>query len=91
MSEQIGIDKIEKVVESVKHVAIAAKKISADKKLDLADLPAAMELLVKLPAIVESLSAWKDILAQGGDIDVAEVVVLIQKIDAAVKEVEKAA
>ena len=90
MSEKIGVDKIEKVVEAVKHVAIAAKKISADKKVDLADLPAAMELLVKLPSIVESLSAWKDILAQGKDIDVAEVVLLIQKIDAAVKEVEKA-
>lgn len=90
MSQQIGIDKIEKVVESFKHIAVAAKKISADKKVDLVDLPAAMELLVKLPSIVESLAAWKDILAQGQDIDVAEVVLLIQKIDAAVKEVEKA-
>lgn len=90
MSQQIGIEKLEKVVESVKHIAIAAKKISADKKVSLEDLPAAMDLLVKLPAIAESLTAWKDILAQGQDIDVAEVVVLIQKIDAAVKEIEKA-
>lgn len=89
MSEQIGIDKLEKVVESFKHIAVAAKKISADKKVDLADLPAAMELLVKLPSIVESFTAWKEILEQGRDIDVAEVVVLIQKIDAAVKEIEK--
>lgn len=90
MSQQIGIEKLEKVVESVKHIAIAAKKISADKKVSLEDLPAAMDLLVKLPAIAESLTAWKDILAQGQDIDVAEVVVLIQKIDAAVKEIEAA-
>lgn len=90
MSEQIGIDKIEKVVESFKHIAVAAKKISADKKVDLADLPAAMELLVKLPSIAESLTAWKEVLDQGKDIDVAEVVLLIQKIDAAVKDVEKA-
>jgi hypothetical protein len=90
MSQQIGIDKIEKIVESVKHVAVAAKKISSDKKVDLADLPAAMELLVKLPGIVESFSAFKEVLDQGKDLDVAEVVLLIQKIDAAVKEVEKA-
>lgn len=89
-SEKIGTDKIEKIVESVKHLAVAAKKISADKKVDLADLPAAMELLVKLPSIVESLSAFKEVIAQGKDLDVAEVVELIKKIDAAVKEVEKA-
>jgi hypothetical protein len=88
MEQEIGIDKIEKVVESLKHIAIAAKKISADKKVDLSDLPAAMELLVKLPAIVESFTAWKEVLEQGKDINVAEVVVLIQKIDAMVKEVE---
>lgn len=90
MSEQIGIEKIEEVVESFKHLAIAAKKISADKKLSLEDLPAAMELLVKLPGIVESFSAYKEIIAQGADIDVAEVVLLIKKIDEAVKEIEKA-
>lgn len=90
MSEQIGIDKIEKIVESVKHVAVAAKKISSDKKIDLADLPAAMELLMKLPGIVENFKAFSEILEQGKDLDVAEVVLLIQKIDAAVKEVEKA-
>lgn len=87
MSE-VGIDKIEKVVESLKHLAIAAKKITADKKVNLEDLPAAMELLVKLPSIVESFTAWKEVIEQGKDIDVAEVVVLIQKIDAMVKEVE---
>lgn len=90
MSEQIGVEKIEKVVESLKHLAIAAKKISADKKVSLEDLPAAMELLVKLPGIVESFTAWKEIIAQGKDIDVAEVVELIKKVDAAAKEIEAA-
>jgi hypothetical protein len=90
MSEQIGIDKIEKVVESLKHVALAAKKISADKKVDLADLPAAMELLVKLPLIIDSFTAWKEVIEQGKDIDVSEVIVLIQKVNGMVKEIEKA-
>jgi cell division FtsZ-interacting protein ZapD len=87
---QLGTAKIEAIVESLKHVAIAAKKISADKKVDLQDIPAAMELLVKLPSIIENVKelgeAWKEVK----DIDVAEVVSLIQKLDAAVKQVEAA-
>lgn len=87
---QLGTEKIEQIVESLKHVAIAAKKISADKKIDLQDIPAAMELLVKLPGIIENVKelgeAWKEVK----DIDVSEVVSLIQKLDAAIKEIEKA-
>ena len=87
---QLGTAKIEAIAESLKHVIVAAKKISADKKLDIADLPAAMDLLVKLPVIVESLKEVGEAWKEAKDIDVAEVVALIQKIDAIVKEIEAA-
>ena len=90
MSEKLGVDKIEKAAVALSKLVIAGKKISADKKVNLEDLPAAMELIVQLPSIVEAVSAWQDILAQGKDIDVAEVVQLVGKIDELVKAVEKA-
>lgn len=87
---QLGTQKIEAIVESLTHVAVAAKKISADKKISLEDVPAAMELLVKLPGIVESVKELGEAWKEAADIDVAEVVQLIQLLDKKVKEVEQA-
>lgn len=87
---QLGTEKIEAIVESLSHVAIAAKKITADKKVSIEDLPAAMDLLVKLPGIVESFRELSSAWAEVKDIDVAEVVKLIQLLDAKVKSVEQA-
>jgi hypothetical protein len=84
----LGVEKIEKAAEALAHVVIAGKKISADKKVDLQDLPAAMELITKLPEIVTAFSDFKGLIEQGKDIDVAEVVSLIKKIDELVKKVE---
>jgi hypothetical protein len=86
----LGVEKIEKLVDSLAHVAVAAKKISADKKVDLADLPAAMELLVKIPEIAASLSELSAAFDEAKDLDVAEVVSLIKKVDEKVKLIEKA-
>jgi len=85
------IDKIEKAAEALAHIIIAGKKISADKKVDLQDLPAAMELITKLPSIVEAFTAYQEIVAEAKDLDIAEVVTLIKKVDELVKKVEQAA
>ena len=87
---QLGTDKIEKAAEALAHIVIAGKKISADKKVNLEDLPAAMELITKLPSIVEAFSAYEEIIAQGADIEVTEIVQLIVKVDELVKKVEQA-
>ena len=86
----LGTEKIEKAAEALAHIVIAGKKISADKKVDLQDLPAAMELITKLPAIVEAFTALDEVVAEGKDLDIAEVVALIKKVDELVKAVEKA-
>jgi hypothetical protein len=85
----LGVDKIEKVAEALSHLVIAGKKISADKKIGIEDLPAVMELAVKLPEIVSAFSDFKQIIEEGKDIDVLEVVQLIKKVDELVKKVEK--
>jgi hypothetical protein len=90
MSQQLGTEKIEKAADALAHLVVAGKKISADKKVDLQDLPAAMELITKLPQIVEAFSDIKGIVEEGADIDVSEIVALIGKVDELVKKIEKA-
>jgi hypothetical protein len=86
----LGTEKIEKLVDALAHVAVAAKKISADKKLDLQDLPAAMDLLVRIPEIASAFSELSAAFDEAKDLDVAEVVSLIKKVDEKVKLIEKA-
>ena len=87
---ELGTQKIEKMVDAITHVIIAGKKITADKKLDLNDLPAAMDLLVRVPSIVEAFKdageAWKE----AKDVSVDEVVQLITLVNAKVKQIEQA-
>jgi hypothetical protein len=86
----LGTEKIEKLVDALAHVAVAAKKISNDKKVDLQDIPAAMEVLVKIPEIVSAFSELGQAFDEAKDLDVAEVVSLIKKVDEKVKLIEKA-
>ena len=90
MSNQVGVEKIEALVDALKVLAVAGKKVSADKKINLEDLPTVIALVPQLPKIIEAVTPWKEIIAEGKDIDVAEVVLLIQKVNEAVKEIEKA-
>ena len=90
MSEKLGTEKIENAAKALSKVVIAGKKISADKKVNLEDLPAAMALIVELPSIVSAFSDFGTIIEEGKDIDVAEVVALIQKVHELVKSVEAA-
>ena len=90
MSEKLGIEKSEKFVNSLGEIAKFGKKISADKKVNLEDLPEAVAFLVKVPAIIEDFKAIGEVFEEGKDYDVAEVVALIQKVHAKVKEIEAA-
>lgn len=86
----LGTDKIEAILEDVKELVIVAKLIKEDGKVDLADLPHVISLLPKLGKFVEDFKAIGEAVEEGKDIDVPEVISLIQKISAMVKEVEKA-
>ena len=86
----LGTDKIESILEDVKELVIVAKLVKEDGKVDLADLPHVISLLPKLGKFVEDFKAIGEAFEEGKDIDVPEVISLIQKISAMVKEVEKA-
>lgn len=85
---QLGTEKIEALAESIKKIAIAGKKISADKKVDVADLSHVIGLIPELPSIIDSFKEIGAAFEEGKDLDVAEVVKLIQAIHAKVKEIE---
>lgn len=86
----LGTDKIESILEDVKELVIVAKLVKEDGKVDLADLPHVISLLPKLGKFVEDFKAIGEAFEEGKDIDVPEVISLIQKISAMVKQIEKA-
>jgi hypothetical protein len=86
----LGTDKIEAILGDIKDLVIVAKLIKADGKVDLADLPHAIALLPKLGKFIEDFKAIGEAVEEGKDIDVAEIISLIQKVSALVKEIEKA-
>ena len=86
----LGTDKIEAILEDVKELVIVAKLVKEDGKVDLADLPHVISLLPKIGKFVEDFKAIGEAFEEGKDIEVAEVISLIQKISAMVKQIEKA-
>ena len=86
----LGTDKIEAILEDIKELVIVAKLVKEDGKVDLADLPHVISLLPKIGKFVEDFKAIGEAFEEGKDIEVAEVISLIQKISAMVKQIEKA-
>jgi hypothetical protein len=86
----LGTEKIEAILENVKELVIVGKLIKEDGKVDLADLSHVISLLPKIGKFIEDFKAVGEAVEEGKDIDVAEIVSLIQKISAMVKQVEQA-
>lgn len=86
----LGTEKIESIAESIKKLIIVTKKISADKKVDLNDLPTVVAFLPELGNILDSFKDLGDAWSEAKDIDVQEVVNLIVEINKKVKEIENA-
>lgn len=86
----LGTEKIEAILDNVKDLIIVGKLIKADGKVDLSDLPHVITLLPKLGKFIEDFKALGEAVEEGKDIDVPEIIALIQKISALVKEIEKA-
>lgn len=88
--EKLGTEKIEAILHDLKEMVIVGKKVKEDGEVNIADLPHVIALLPKLPSFIENFKALGEAVEEGKDFDVAEVVGLIQKIHAMVKEVEAA-
>lgn len=88
--EQKGIKEIVEVVEALEVVAVAAKKVMADGKINLQDGPALMALGMELPKIMAAIEGIKEIPAEAKEIDAQEAVALVQKLYAVAKKVQEA-
>jgi hypothetical protein len=85
----LGTEKIEAILDDIAELVIVAKKIKADGKIDVLDLPIVVAVLPKLGKFIEDFKSIGEAIEEGKDIDVAEIVSLIQKISDKVKEIEK--
>lgn len=86
----IGTEKIEEVAEALKELSILAKKVTEDGKVDIKDLAHIVAFLPKISEVVESFKNLGELVEEGKDLDISEVIALIQKVHQKVKEVEKA-
>lgn len=87
---KLGTEKIEMVAEALKDLVIVGKKVTADKKLNMEDLPVLFTLIPQLPAIAKAFSHYSEVIDEGKDLDVSEIISLIQEVSKKVKEVEQA-
>lgn len=76
------------LLTGVKLLLLSAKKIMADKKVNVADLPAVMELVQKSNVLVEAITGYQSIPAEVKDLDATEAQAIVAEIYALVKEVK---
>lgn len=87
---KLGTEKIEQLATVLTALVIAGKKVKADGKVDVNDIQHVVALVPQLSPLADIVSNFGDLIAEGKDLDVAEVVTLIQLVDKKVKEVEAA-
>lgn len=90
MSEKLGVDKIEALLESAKELIVLGKKVKEDGKIDVTDLAHVIALLPKIPVFIENFKAIGEAVDEGKELEVAELVELIQKVHKLIKEIEAA-
>lgn len=77
------------IVESIKILAVAGKKISKDG-ITLADIPEAVELLKHIDVFVAAFKDAKEVVGEVKDLDQAELLQLGTALYGVFKEVKEA-
>ena len=86
----LGTEKTEKILTHLAAAIVLYKQVAEDKKVDLSDLPAAIDFAKKLPEMIQDFQELNTVLEEVKDLDVTEIVALIGKVDSLVKQIEKA-
>jgi hypothetical protein len=96
VAEKLDLESIKKVVHGGEALIIPCVKAFADGKVNVADVPFAVELLKGTPQIIEGCSAIKGAIPEFKDLDQSEIIEiaaigydLVLKIVAAYKENKK--
>lgn len=77
---KVGIKEISEVLEGVKVLGVAGKKILADGKISVADLPEAMALVSKAQMIVAAVEGIEGVLPEAKDLDSEEAAAIVAKV-----------
>lgn len=86
MEETKGIKEIMELLEGVKVIGVSAKAMMADGKVDLKDIPEAIELLKQYQTIIEAFKGAGEIPHEVKDMSVDE----LQAVGAKVLEIASA-
>lgn len=90
MAEEKGIKEISELIAGLELVAVAAKKIGADGKVNMADIPVAVEVLTKMSALVAAVDGINQLPAEVKDLSGEEAQELLTLLLAAVRNVKAA-
>lgn len=90
MSNNLGIENIKKTVTALKILAKAGKKIGADGKIDLNDLPHLVELAKESGALAAGIDGAGMVIPEAKDLSAEELVELVQFLIDTVQEVRAA-
>ena len=85
-----GVKAIKDVIGALKPVAVFVKKVAADGKVNLEDLPAVVELAKELDTILAAAKEVNEIPAEIKDIDEQEALEIIGAVFALIKAVKAA-
>ena len=80
MEPKVGIKESMELLEGVKVLGVSGKKILADGKVSVADLPEVMVLVSKAQAIVDAVQGIEGALPEIKDLDEAEATAIVAKV-----------
>jgi len=86
----MDIYKIILILEKIEVIGVSAKKVMADNKVDLLDLPVAISLLSEINGMIEAFKGASEALDEVKDLDGAEALEIVKKLYEVGKEIEQA-
>jgi len=86
----MDIDKILLILEKIEVLGVSGKKIMADGKVDLADLPVAVGLLSEINGMIEAFKGAGEAFGELKDLDSAEGLAVLGKLYEIGQNIEKA-
>lgn len=85
-----GIKEISELLKGLELVAVQAKKVLADGKVNALDLPVLMELIAKVDVLASAVKGVEQIPAEAKDINLDEAKELVAAVLALVAAVKAA-
>lgn len=83
-----GIVELSQMLDGLAVIAIAAKKVMADGKVDLKDLSVAMNLVSDSTVLLEAIKGASEIPAEVKDLSMEEIQMIVAKVLAIASQIK---